>query len=153
MFWANNDIINMEIAIEMSRFNLKNNEVPVGVVLANKEGIIAKSNNSMIKNNNPIFHAEIDAINFAVKELNKKFLNDCDMYVTLEPCPMCAYAISLVKIGRVFIATTDSKFGGYTKLQLNDKSKILSNYIPKIYFGLMELEARKVINDFFKSKR
>ena len=90
----------------------KNHDVPVGAVIVRDGKIIARGENQVQKKHNPLLHAEIVAINRAVKKLGCKFLDDCDIYITLEPCAMCAVAISYARIKRVFIAADDPKGGG-----------------------------------------
>lgn len=90
------------------------NDVPIGAVIVRDGQIIARGENRVQKKSNPTLHAEIIAINAACKKLGVKFLDDCDIYVTLEPCPMCATAISLARIRNVYFAATDEKGGGIT---------------------------------------
>lgn len=87
-------------------------DVPIGAVIVRNGKIIARGENQVQKKQNPTLHAEIVAINRACKKLRTKFLDDCDIYVTLEPCAMCATAISLARIRGVYYAATDEKGGG-----------------------------------------
>ncbi len=89
-------------------------DVPIGAVIVRDGQIIARGENRVQKNANPTQHAEIVAINAACRKLGAKFLDDCDIYVTLEPCPMCATALSLARIRNVYFAATDEKGGGIT---------------------------------------
>lgn len=87
-------------------------DVPIGAVIVRNGKIIARGENQVQKKKNPTLHAEIVAINRACKKLETKFLDDCDIYVTLEPCAMCATAISLARIRGVYYAAADEKGGG-----------------------------------------
>ena len=89
-------------------------DVPIGAVIVKDGKIIARGENQVQKSMNPTLHAEIVAINHACKKLNQKFLDDCDIYVTLEPCSMCATAISFARIKNIYFAATDEKGGGIT---------------------------------------
>lgn len=87
-------------------------DVPIGAVIVRNGKIIARGENQVQKKKNPTLHAEIVAINRACKKLKTKFLDDCDIYVTLEPCAMCATAISLARIRNIYYAAADEKGGG-----------------------------------------
>lgn len=87
-------------------------DVPIGAVIVRNGKIIARGENQVQKKKNPTLHAEIVAINRACKKLGIKFLDDCDIYVTLEPCAMCATAVSLARIRGVYYAAADEKGGG-----------------------------------------
>ena len=99
-------------------------DVPIGAVIVRDGKIIARGENRVQKSKNPTLHAEIVAINKACKKLNAKFLDGCDIYVTLEPCSMCATAISFARIENVYFAACDEKGGGITanaKIYESDK--------------------------------
>lgn len=89
-------------------------DVPVGAVIVRDGKIIARGENLVQRKMNPTLHAEIVAINRACKKLGQKFLDDCDIYVSLEPCAMCATAISFARIRNIYFAATDDKGGGIT---------------------------------------
>ncbi len=89
-------------------------DVPIGAVIVRDGKIIARGENKVQKSKNPTLHAEIVAINRACKKLRTKFLDDCDIYITLEPCSMCATAISFARIKNIYFAATDEKGGGIT---------------------------------------
>lgn len=89
-------------------------DVPIGAVIVHDGKVIARGENRVQLKKNPTLHAEIVAINRACKKLGTKFLDDCDIYVTLEPCAMCATAISFARIRNVYFAATDEKGGGIT---------------------------------------
>lgn len=99
-------------------------DVPIGAVIVRDGKIIARGENKVQKSKNPTLHAEIVAINKACKKLGTKFLDDCDLYVTLEPCAMCATAISFARVKNIYFAARDEKGGGITsnaKVFENDK--------------------------------
>ncbi len=99
-------------SLRLARKAASHGDVPVGAVIVRDEKIIARGENQVQLKKNPILHAEIVAINKACKKLGVKFLDNCEIYVTLEPCSMCATAISFARIGRVVFAATDEKGGG-----------------------------------------
>lgn len=140
----------LEIAIEAS----ENGEIPVGAVIINKKTgeIICKTRNEVENRSDPTAHAEMLAIKEAVSKLGSKWLQDYDLYVTLEPCPMCAQAISLVRIGRLYYGTEDKKSGGVDNgpRVLHSKS---AHFKPEIYGGLMENECAEILEKFFSDLR
>lgn len=89
-------------------------DVPIGAVIVHNNKIIARGENQVQQKKNPTLHAEIVAINRACKKLGTKFLDECDIYVTLEPCAMCATAISFARIRNIYFAASDPKGGGIT---------------------------------------
>ncbi len=104
----------MKQALILARRASAHQDVPIGAVIVHNGKIIARGENQVQLRKNPTLHAEIVAINRACKKLGAKFLDDCDIYVTLEPCPMCATAISLARIGNIYFAAPDVKGGGIT---------------------------------------
>lgn len=106
------DFMNQAFVLAQRAFN--HDDVPIGAIIVRNGEIIARGENQVQLRKNPTLHAEIVAINRACKKLDVKFLDDCDIYVTLEPCAMCATAISLARIKNVFFAATDEKGGGIT---------------------------------------
>lgn len=114
----------MNQAFILANKALTHDDVPIGAVIVKNGKIIARGENRVQKSKNPVLHAEIVAINHACKKLNSKFLDDCDLYVTLEPCGMCATAISLARIKNVYFAAQDTKGGAVlhnAKIYENDK--------------------------------
>ena len=114
----------MNQAFILAKKALAHNDVPIGAVIVKDDKIIARGENRVQKSKNPTLHAEIIAINKACKKLNAKFLDGCDLYVTLEPCSMCATAISFARIQNVYFAARDEKGGGIlhnAKIFDNDK--------------------------------
>jgi len=114
----------MNQAFILANKALAHDDVPIGAVIVKDGKIIARGENRVQKSKNPTLHAEIVAINKACKKLCTKFLDNCDLYVTLEPCSMCATAISLARIKNVYFAARDEKGGGIlhnAKIFDNDK--------------------------------
>ena len=132
---------------------LSHDDVPIGAVIVKDGKIIARGENRVQKCKNPTLHAEIVAINKACKKLNAKFLDDCDIYVTLEPCAMCATAISFARIQNIYFAATDEKGGGITanaRVFDNDKHLWKPNIIQMPEYAE---QSAKLLKDFFKERR
>ena len=126
-------------------------EVPVGAVIVLNGKIIARAHNLRETKMNSLCHAEILAINKACKKLNNFRLEDCEMYVTLEPCLMCAGAIIQSRIKKVIIGASDPKYGmAGTAFNAFD---LKSNHNVEIEFGIMKQECSNIIKDFFKKLR
>lgn len=104
----------MQQALNLAIRAKSHDDVPIGAVIVRDGHIIARGENKVQLRRNPTLHAEIVAINQACRKLGAKFLDDCDIYVTLEPCAMCATAISFARIRRIFFAAPDTKGGGIT---------------------------------------
>ena len=140
----------MKIALIEAKKARKNEDVPVGAIVVRSNKIISKGYNKKEKNKNSILHAEIIAINKACKKLKTWRLDDCEIYITLEPCMMCTGAINQSRIKRVFYGSKNEKFGYIDQF---DKNKINSNHFPDVVGGILEIETTKLIKDFFKEKR
>lgn len=141
----------MEVALLQAKKAKQEGEVPVGAVVVKNGQVISKAYNTREKTQNALHHAEILAIQKACKKLNSFRLQDCSLYVTLEPCPMCTGAIVNARVGQVFIGCKDEEFGccgGKTNLTNGD-----FGYAPKITFGVMEKECKELIDDFFAKIR
>jgi tRNA(adenine34) deaminase len=104
----------MKQAILCAKRAWEHDDVPIGAVIVRDGKIIARGENRVQKCKNPTLHAEVVAINRACRKLGAKFLDDCDIYVTLEPCAMCATAISFARIKNIYFAAADEKGGGIT---------------------------------------
>jgi tRNA(adenine34) deaminase len=127
-------------------------EVPVGAVVVKDGKVIARGYNKREWLQDPIAHAEIIAITKASKKLGSWRLSDCDMYVTLEPCPMCAGAIINSRIRKVFIATLDPKSGAAVSVtNLFEVEKL--NHRVEMEFGILEENCSKLLKNFFKMLR
>ena len=104
----------MNQAFILAKKALSHEDVPIGAIIIKDNKIIARGENRVQRDKNPTLHAEIVAINKACKKLGTKFLDGCDLYVTLEPCAMCATAISFARIKNIYFAAKDEKGGGIT---------------------------------------
>jgi tRNA(adenine34) deaminase len=128
-------------------------EVPIGAVIVSADGrVLASAGNRTREGNDPTAHAEILAIRAACAELADERLVGCSLYVTLEPCPMCATAISFARIKRLYYAASDPKGGG-----VEQGARIFSqptcHHVPEIYPGLAEAEAGSLLKTFFATRR
>ena len=143
----------MNQAFLLAKRALTHNDVPIGAVIVRDGKIIARGENRVQKSKNPTLHAEIVAINRACKKLNQKFLDDCDIYVTLEPCAMCATAISFARIKNIYFAATDEKGGGITsnaRIFETDKHLWKPNVIQMPEYAE---QSAKLLKDFFAQMR
>ena len=128
-------------------------EVPVGAVVVGKSGeVLAAAGNRTMQDQDPTAHAELLAIRAAAKALGSERLTDCDLYVTLEPCAMCAAAISFARIRRVYFAAGDEKMGAVDHGP-RFFCQPTCHHAPEVYGGIGESEARTMLTDFFKSRR
>ncbi len=141
----------MKRAIALAELSANENEVPVGAVIVRKGEIIAEGRNMREQKNNALSHAEIEAINNACKKLKKWQLDDCELYVTLEPCPMCTGAIINARIKTVIFGAYDLKAGCMDSLI--NLCNLPFNHKPEIYGGICEDECKKILEDFFKNLR
>lgn len=137
----------MKIAMSMAELGAANGEVPVGAVIVEPVTgkIIASCHNLVERNQDPTAHAEMLAIKTACGKLANKYLNGLDLYVTLQPCPMCLQAAAYARIRRIYFAAYDPT----APLQL----PIVSNHLIEIYGGIDEERAKALLNQFFASKR
>jgi tRNA(Arg) A34 adenosine deaminase TadA len=131
----------------------KRSEVPVGAVVAGPDGaLLAAAGNRTRELNDPTAHAELLAIRVACATLGSERLSGCDLYVTLEPCPMCAAAISFARIRRLYYGAPDPKGGG-----VEHGARVLNqatcHHAPEIYSGLEEDRAAALLKAFFQAKR
>ena len=128
-------------------------EVPVGAVVVSPQGkVIAAAGNRTLQDKDPTAHAELLAIRAAAKVLGSERLIDCDLYVTLEPCAMCAAAISLARIRRVYFAAADEKMGA-VEHGPRFFSQSTCHHKPEVYGGIGEIEAKNLLTHFFKTRR
>ncbi|MBR3737714.1 MAG: tRNA adenosine(34) deaminase TadA [Eubacterium sp.] len=141
----------MKKAIALAMESEKEGEVPVGAVIVKNGEIIACGRNRRETEKNALCHAEIEAINNACKALGGWRLFGCDLYVTLEPCPMCAGAIINSRIKTVYFGAYDNKAGSFGSVA--DFNRIPYNHKPEIIEGVMEEECSKLLSDFFKKLR
>ena len=142
----------MEYAISEARKAISEGEVPIGAVIVKNDEIIAYAHNTTQQNKNSTCHAEINAINMACCYLKEKYLTECELYVTIEPCAMCAGAIINSKIKRVYIGAQEPKTGccGSVINLLNNTS---FNHNPEVYYGINEDECKSLMKNFFNDLR
>lgn len=141
----------MERAIELAAEAGADGEVPVGAVIVRGGEIVSEGRNRREKKRNALCHAEIEAINNACDFLGKWRLDDCEMYVTLEPCPMCAGAVINSRIKRLIYGAYDIKAGSADSV-INLFSYPY-NHKPEIHAGYMEKECSQLLTDFFRALR
>ena len=142
----------MLLALKEAKKAYANNDVPVGAVIVYEDKVMAKAHNQKVKKNNVLYHAEIIAINKASKKIKSWHLDDMEMYVTLEPCAMCAGAIMQSRIKRVIYGTKDPK-GGSIDSTLNMYEIKGYNHYPFVESGVLEKECSTILKDFFKEIR
>lgn len=142
----------MAEALNQAKIAAKQDEVPVGAVVVCDGEIIALAHNQNLTLIDPTAHAEIVALRAAATIKGSSRLDDCDLYVTLEPCAMCAAAISLARIRNVFYACGDAKFGAVEN-GVRFFASSSCYHKPEVYSGIGESESKKMLQDFFKKKR
>ncbi len=146
----NQDQIFMLEALKEAEIAATEDEVPVGAVIVRNGEILVRAHNTREKDKNPLYHAEIKAINEASKLLGGWRLVGCTLYVTLEPCPMCAGAIINSRIERVVYGAPDHKAGAFgTMINLTDYPL----FKPQITSGILSTECSGILSSFFKNKR
>ena len=148
----NIDFFMKEALIEAKKA-YKLDEVPIGGVIVDNftKKIVARGHNRSNKNKIAIDHCEILLIIKACKKLEKKYLDDFTLFITLEPCTMCAAAISKAHIGKLYFGTYDEKNGGIEKFRIAyDRDNI---FLPEIYGGILEKDCKDILKNYFKSKR
>jgi tRNA(adenine34) deaminase len=142
----------MRIALEEARAAAADGEVPVGAVVTRGGAIIASGRNRMRSAGDPTAHAEMVAIRAAAEALGASRLDGCDLWVTLEPCAMCAGAIALARIARLYFAAPDPK-GGAVHYGPRLFSQPTCHHAPEIYSGMSEKEAGSLLRAFFEARR
>lgn len=142
----------MREAIKEAKKAYKKKEVPIGAVIVYRNKIIARGYNLREKKNNALLHAEIIAINKACKKMKSWRLEECDLYVTVEPCPMCAGAIIQSRIKNVFFGAKDYK-GGCSGSRVNLFQKGLFNHNVNVTESILESECAGLLKDFFYELR
>lgn len=142
----------MDIALEEARAAAERGEVPVGAVVVSNGTILARAGNRTRERNDVTAHAEMEAIRSACAALGQERLTGCDLYVTLEPCTMCAAAISFARIRRLYFGTEDIKGGGVVNgVRFFDQTTC--HHVPEVYSGIAEKEASELLVGFFRQKR
>ena len=142
----------MRLALQQAEIAYKKDEVPVGAIIVKDNKVIAKAYNKREKTQDGTMHAEVIAIKKACKKLRTFRLNECELYVTLEPCAMCAGAIINSRVGKVVFGACDTKYGCAGSLYdlLSDKR---FNHHPEVLGGVLEKECADILTRFFKQKR
>ena len=142
----------MRIALEEARSAALDGEVPVGAVVTRGGEVIARGRNRMRGGDDPTAHAEMVAIRAAAEALGTARLDGCDLWVTLEPCAMCAGAMALARIGRLYFAAPDPK-GGAVIHGPRLFAQPTCHHAPEVYFGMGEEEAGTLLRQFFEARR
>lgn len=142
----------MQRALELARIAARRGEVPVGALVVRDGLIIAEAHNATRSLNDPTAHAELLAIREAARALGAERLTGCDLWVTLEPCAMCAGAIAHSRIGRLYYAAADPK-GGAVESGARVFAQPQCLHRPEVYAGIGELDAAELLRAFFKERR
>lgn len=142
----------MDLALAEADRAAEEGEVPVGAVVVLDGVVIATGRNRVIADHDPTAHAEIVALREAGRELGSERLGACDLWVTLEPCPMCAGAISFARIRRLYYAASDPK-GGAVENGVRFFASPSCHHAPEVYSGLAEREASDRLKRFFRERR
>lgn len=142
----------MELALDKARAAAAEGEVPVGCVVVREGQIIAAAGNRTIADHDPTAHAEMVAIRHAALVLGSERLTDCDLYVTLEPCAMCAAAISFARIRRLYYGAADPK-GGAVENGVCFFDSRTCHHRPEVYGAINEGDAAMLLRDFFEKRR
>lgn len=142
----------MGLALEQAQEAQKRGEVPIGAVLVCEGAVIAAAGNRTRERSDPTAHAEMLVIREAAAQLSAERLCGCDLYVTLEPCTMCAAAISFARLRRLYFGATDEK-GGAVVSGVRFFSQPTCHHTPDIYSGMAESEASSLLKAFFRTRR
>jgi tRNA(adenine34) deaminase len=142
----------MDLALEQAREAAEAGEVPVGCAIVRAGTIVAVAGNRTLRDRDPTAHAEVLAIRAAAQALGSERLTDCDLHVTLEPCPMCAGAISFARIRRLYYGATDPK-GGAVESGVRLFAQPTCHHAPEIYGGIGEQDAAALLRTFFRARR
>jgi len=142
----------MDLALQAAEVAAKAGEVPVGCVVMRGGEVIATAANRTLTDRDPTAHAEILAIRQAAASLGSERLVDCDLYVTLEPCTMCAAAISLARIRRLYYGAADAK-GGAVDSGVRFFAQPTCHHVPDVYSSVGETQSATLLRAFFKARR
>jgi len=142
----------MDLALKAAENAAKTGEVPIGCVVVRDNSVIATAGNRTLTDRDPTAHAELLAIREAARKLGTERLTDCDLYVTLEPCPMCAGAISFARIRRLYYGAADPK-GGAVDSGVRFFASPTCHHRPEVYPSVGESEAATLLRDFFRARR
>jgi tRNA(adenine34) deaminase len=142
----------MDMALAQARVAGERGEVPIGCVIVREGAVVASAGNRTLADHDPTAHAEIVAIRAAGVVLGSERLADCDLYVTLEPCAMCAGAIAFARIRRLYYGAPDPK-GGAVDNGVKFFASPACHHRPEVYGGLAEVEAAALLKAFFQERR
>lgn len=142
----------MYAALQEAEKAYEQDEVPIGAVIVHNNRIIGRGFNQSDKLNDPTAHAEMIAITAAANNLQSRILEECDLYITVEPCVMCAGAILLSRIRSIYFGTFESKFGACGSLfNIIESGKY--NHKPNLYSGIYSDESKSLLENYFRKKR
>ena len=142
----------MDLALKAAESAGIAGEVPVGCVVVRNNQVIATAANRTLTDRDPTAHAELLALRQAAKAIGSERLVDCDLYVTLEPCTMCAGAISFARIRRLYYGAADPK-GGAVESGVRFFAQPTCHHVPEVYSSVGETEAATLLKDFFRVRR
>jgi tRNA(adenine34) deaminase len=142
----------MDMALKEARAAGERGEVPIGCVIVRDGAVIARAGNRTLADHDPTGHAEIVAVRTAAAALGSERLSDCDLYVTLEPCAMCAGAIAFARIRRLYYGAPDPK-GGAVDNGVKFFASPSCHHRPEVYGGMAEAEASALLKVFFQERR
>jgi tRNA(adenine34) deaminase len=142
----------MAIALEQARAAGAAGEVPIGCAIVRGDAVVAATGNRTIADRDPTAHAEMLAIRAAAAALGSERLTDCDLYVTLEPCAMCAAAISFARVRRLYYGAADTK-GGAVENGVTFFRSPTCHHRPEVYSGIAEADAAALLRTFFQARR
>lgn len=142
----------MQLALEEAQAAAARGEVPVGCVIVRNGEVLARAGNRTLADKDPTAHAELLAIREAAAKLGSERLTDCDLYVTLEPCAMCAGAMSFARIRRLYFGAGDPK-GGAVEHGVRFFAQPTCHHRPEVYGGISESDAATLLRSFFAERR
>lgn len=142
----------MQLALDEARAAGARGEVPVGCVIVRNGEVVARAGNRTLADKDPTGHAELIALRAAAAALGSERLTDCDLYVTLEPCTMCAAAMSFARVRRLYFGASDAK-GGAVENGVRFFASPTCHHRPEVYGGIGESECAALLKDFFQARR
>jgi tRNA(Arg) A34 adenosine deaminase TadA len=142
----------MDLALKTAENAGKSGEVPIGCVVVRGYEVIATAANRTLTDHDPTAHAELVALREAAKKIGSERLVDCDLYVTLEPCTMCAGAISFARVRRLYYGAADPK-GGAVESGVRFFASPTCHHAPDVYSGVGESESARLLKEFFRERR
>ncbi len=150
--FGDNHIHFMQLALKEAVKAFDSNEIPIGAIITKENRIIGRGYNQVEMLKDPTAHAEIIAITAACNNLGDKFLNDCNIYITVEPCVMCTGALILSRIENIFYGCMEPKYGAAGSL-FNIPAHSAINHKPNIYGGILEEDSASLMKLFFENKK